>query len=128
MSKWTRLITADQTYHEDYTITVEDDLPLIKYNNKDYILFQVLVNVEKIYNTYNKDIHDIVNGEDKVTYTIDQDILDEFVIDEIYNVELIDPETDEIIKIENDKNLFNEILNNKVYMNYFYNYLKGYIE
>lgn len=128
MSKWTRIITADQTYHEEYTITVEDDLPLIKYNNKDYILFQVLVNVEKIYNTYNKDIHDIVNGEDKVTYTIDQDILDEFVIDEIYNVELIDPETDEIIKIENDKNLFNEILNNKVYMDYFYNYLEGYIE
>jgi len=128
MSKWTKIITADQTYHEEYTITVEDDLPLIKYNNKDYILFQVLVNVEKIYNTYNKDIHDIVNGEDKVTYTIDQDILDEFVIDEIYNVELIDPETDEIIKIENDKNLFNEILNNKVYMDYFYNYLEGYIE
>lgn len=126
--EWTRIITADQTYHEEYTITVEDDLPLIKYNNKDYILFQVLVNVEKIYNTYNKDIHDIVNGEDKVTYTIDQDILDEFVIDEIYNVELIDPKTDEVIKIENDKNLFNEILNNKVYMDYFYNYLEGYIE
>ena len=34
MNKWTRLITADQTYHEEYTITIEDDLPLIKYNNK----------------------------------------------------------------------------------------------
>lgn len=127
MSKWTRLITADQTYHEEYTITVEDDLPLIKYNNKDYILFQVLVNVEKIYKDYNEDYHSIVNGRDTIK-TFKGEELDEFVIDEIYNVELIDPETDEVIKIENDKNLFNEILNNKVYMDYFYNYLEGYIE
>lgn len=129
---WTKIIKANEPdeiedYSEKYEYDDEDDMELefidnemkYNYNGKDYYISFILANVyaEYVEDTYED--HYMSGGEDNYT-TEKYSRLDDYGINEIKKVELYDEDKNEIIEITNNDKVFNDILNNKDFMQIIY--------